>query len=73
MAAGTTLVLEFGDDNGNSVFFSYNYANPDALVSDIKTLMNTIIANGSIFKKNPVSIKSAKAVRTSESEFDLSD
>ena len=71
MAAGTTLVLEFADANGNSVFFSYNYANSEVLASDVKNLMNTMIANGSIFKNPPVSIKSAKAVRTSETEFDL--
>lgn len=71
MAAGTTLILEFGDANDNSIFFSYSYANSETLASDVKTLMNTIIANGSIFQNVPVSIKSAKAVVTSETHFDL--
>lgn len=73
MAAGTNLILEFADANSNSVFFFFPFADEDAGTSNIKNAMNTIIANGSIFKNPPVSIKSAKTVVTYETEFDLSD
>lgn len=72
MAAGTKMVLSFYNASGATVNYSYNYGNSEALASDIKTAMNTMITNGSIFRNVPVSIKSAKAVITSETEFDLS-
>lgn len=72
MAAGTKIVLSFYNASGATVNLSYNYGDSEALASDVKTAMNTIIANGSIFRNVPVSIKSAKAVITSESEWDLS-
>ena len=73
MAAGTNLILEFADAASNSVFFFFPFADDEASTSSIKNAMNTIIANGSIFLNPPVSIKSAKAVITSETEFDLSE
>lgn len=73
MSAGTKIVLSFGNASGNTVNYSYNYGNANAAVSDVKSAMNTMIANGAIFKNVPVSIKGAKAVVTTESEFDLSE
>ena len=72
MYTGTTLVLEFGDANNNSIFFFFNYADDDAATNDIKNAMNAFISNGSIFKNPPVSIKSAKTFTTTVSEFSLS-
>ena len=71
MAAGNRLVLEFGDASDNSISFTYNYANATATVQDVRAAMNAFIANGSIFKYPPVSIKSAKIITTSESVFNL--
>ena len=71
MATGNRLVLEFGDANDNSIFFTYNYANAATTVQDVRLAMNAFIANGSIFKYPPVSIKSAKIITTSESVFNL--
>ena len=73
MAAGTKIVFSFGNASGNTVNYSYNYGNASAPASDVKTAMQTMIANGVIFSNVPVSIKGAKAVVTSETEFDLSD
>lgn len=73
MAAGTKIVFIFGNADGNTLNFSYNYGDEEAEVSDIKTAMNTMITNGDIFRNVPVSIKGAKAVVTSETEFDLSE
>lgn len=71
MATGNRLVLEFGDANDNSIFFTFNYANTAATVQDVRAVMNAFIANGSIFSYPPVSIKSAKIVTTSESTFNI--
>lgn len=73
MAAGTKIVFSFGNASGNTVNYSYNYGNSEAEASDVKTAMNTMIANGEIFKNVPVSIKGAKAVVTTEKEFKIDE
>ena len=73
MASGTKIVFSFGNASGNTVNYSYNYGDDDAASADVKAAMNTMITNGAIFKNVPVSIKGAKAVITTESEFDLSE
>lgn len=73
MANLTNLVFEFADANAQSIFFVFPYGDDDADVIKIKNAMNAFIANGSIFKKPPVAIKSAKAVTSYDWEFDLSD
>lgn len=72
MASGTKIVFSFGNASGNTINYSYNYGNDDASSASVKNAMNTMISNGSIFKRVPVSIKSAKSVITTESAFDLS-
>lgn len=72
MAAGTKIVLEFTSAVGSSVRFSYNYANADATAASVKNAMNTMISNNAIFRSKPSSIKSAKIVVTTETEYDLS-
>ena len=73
MAAGTKIVFSFGNAVGNTINYSYNYGKSDSSAASIKLAMNTMIANGSIFRNVPVTIKGAKAVVTSETEFDLSE
>lgn len=71
MAAGTKLVLTFTTSAGRTTTHTYNYADPGATTSAVKTLCNTIITNGSIYENVPVAVKSAKTVTTSENEYDL--
>ena len=73
MAAGTKIVFSFGNASGNTVNYSYNYGNASATTSSVRTAMNSMITNGVIFRNVPVSIKGAKAVVTTETEFDLSE
>ena len=63
-----TLVLEF-EGSGETVKFSYKYANNTTTTQQIKTLMQTLITNGVIFDNPPLVAKSAKIVTTSESSY----
>ena len=72
MAAGVKLVCTFVTSNGGTEVFTFNYAEPGARTSDVKALMNAIIANGEIFAKVPVAAKDARTVTTSENEYNLS-
>ena len=71
MAAGSKVILRFGTSSGEKNF-TYNYGDASTSGSDVKAAMNTMIANGSIFKYVPLTIISAKVQVTSETEFDLS-
>lgn len=73
MAEGTKLVLGFENGSGHAVSISYSYAKPSATLANVKSLMNGIIANGSIFENVPVTAKSAKTVTTTENVYDLSE
>lgn len=73
MASGTKIVFEFYNEAGGAMSLSYNYGDDDATTAHVKAAMNTIITNKAIFKNQPTSIRGAKAVITTESEFDLSD
>lgn len=72
MAAGTKLILRFGTTSGEKNF-TYNYGNASATSASIKAAMNAMISNGSIFKYQPLTMISATAQVTSETQFDLSD
>lgn len=71
MAAGTKLILRFGTTSGEKNF-TYNYGNAEATALSVKTAMQAMIDNGSIFKYPPLTMISAKAQVTSETEFNLS-
>ena len=66
------LALTFSDANGNDVKLNYSHVNTAVEASDVRTLMSTIITNGSIFSSVPAAQKSAKLVITTESDIDLS-
>ncbi len=72
MASGTKIIFDFLNASGNTVSLSYNYGDEEATTSSITTAMNTIITNNAIFKNPPASIKGARAVVTTETEFNLS-
>ena len=64
--------MTFAGSNGAEHSMTYNYADAEAPVSDIKALVNGIVANGSIFTNVPVTAKGAKIVTTTETEVSLS-
>lgn len=66
------LVLEFYDSNRGTITMTYNHADEDVTTANVRALVNAIITNGSIFQSVPVSVKSAKLVVSTESEFQLS-
>ncbi len=66
------LLLEFKDASNATVKFSYNYANPEVAPNDVKSLVQAMITNGSIFAHPPVTAVSAKLIEISESEINLS-
>ena len=72
MATATKIVLNFAKANGNDMSLSYSYARQDVSNSNIKSLMQGIVANGSIFENVPVAIRSAKIVTTDTTDVDLS-
>ena len=71
MAEGTRLVLGFKDSSDNDFTFMFNYAKPSASLTNVRSLMNTIIENGDIFKRVPVTAVSAKTVTTSENVYSV--
>lgn len=73
MAASTKIVMEFEAESGKTVTMSYGYASPSASASDVKALVTGLITNGSIFLDPPVSAKSAKLVKTTETIYNLDE
>ena len=72
MAITTKLQLNFAKENGNSMSLSFNNARQDASNANIKTLCETIVANGAIYENVPVAIRSANIITTSTTPVDLS-
>ncbi len=71
MAEGTKLVLTFDANGDKTATFTFNYAKPSATTAQVKALMNAMIANKEIYENQPVTAKSAKAITTSETVYDL--
>lgn len=71
MASSTKIVFRFGTTSGEKNF-TYNYGNDEVSGATVKATMNTMIANGSIFRYPPLTIISAKTVITTESDIDVS-
>jgi len=67
----TKLTLQFKDASGSNIRYSFNYADPEVDATDVKTLMQTMITNGSIYQKPPITIVSAKTVTTTETDIAL--
>ena len=73
MATTTTkLKLAFRKSNGDTMNMSYNYVKPAVTATQVKSLVNTILTNGDIFKNVPAASKSAALVSTTTTEIDLS-
>lgn len=71
MATPTKLVLTFANSENGTTRFSYNYANPEVVTSDVKALVAGLITNTDIFEKTLVSAKSAVIVTTTETNIDI--
>ena len=71
VSSNSKLIITFTGSNGDAVF-SFDYADTDANISDIRDLVNGIITNGSIFQNVPLAFKSAKFVTTETTTIDLS-
>ena len=72
MAISTKLSLNFTKINGDAINMTYGNIKQDVSSANVKSLMEGIVANGSIFEKVPAAIKSAKIITTEETAVDLS-
>lgn len=72
MATNAKLQLKFGTADGVKTWsFSNAKINPSS--SNVKTLVNTILANGSIYRYQPLEVRTASVVVTNETFIDLED
>ena len=72
MAIQTTLRLVFLASNDKKLTFTYPNADSSASASQVKTLMQVIIANGDIFAEEPLSIVGAEFVARDVTEINVS-
>lgn len=70
--AGTKLQLKFGTASGVKTW-TFNYAKADASTASIRTLADTMIANGSIYKNPPLTKESAELITTKVEQIELVD
>jgi len=69
---GTNLKLVFNGSSNKKVNFNYPDADGAATATQVKTLMQNIVANGDIFAEQPISLVSATFVTTTSVPVDLS-
>ena len=65
------MQLKFGTMSGDKTW-SFNYAKDSPDPENVKAAMETMIANGSIYKYPPLTIDSAKVIATSTTTLDVS-
>lgn len=65
-----TWKFQFGTLSGTKTF-TYNYADRSADETDVKAFIQTMIANGSIFKDPPLVAKAAWVETKTITEYDL--
>ena len=71
MAVGTKLKLVFETPSGQKTW-TFNRAKPGATTGNIKTLMNTMISNGDIYRYTPLAGVSASLETTTVTHIDIS-
>ena len=69
----TKLVLTFIGSDDKNVKLNYNYVDTEVEQSDIQTLTQTIITNGSIFTNPPVKAKKATISVTTNTDIPLNN
>lgn len=72
MAVTNKIVMTMETAGGDK---NFSYGNIDSSVtsSDVKTAGQALVTNGSIFQNVPLSLKAAKLVTTTTTDYDLSD
>lgn len=70
MASSRKLILRFGTTSGEKNF-TYNYAGDNLSSAGVKSAMNAMIENGSVFKYPPLTRISAKVQVTEEETIDV--
>ena len=69
---GTNLKLVFTGSFNKKVNFNYPDADGSATATQVKTLMQNIVANKDIFAEQPLALESAAFVTTTSVPVDLS-
>lgn len=64
--------LKFLDANSEKVQFTYPHAKATASASDVKAAMNSMIANNTIWQKNPAVLDSARLITRTVTDIDIS-
>lgn len=72
MATTTKLITKYKKANGESVTQTLRNVKNNVTADKVKTYVNTVVENGSIFTKVPVSVSSAVIQTIEETEVDLS-
>lgn len=67
----STLKMKFGTMAGNKTF-SVRYSKNNPTAQQVKTVMETMITNGSIYKYPPLTIDSATVETKTTSSLDVS-
>lgn len=70
MASSVTLKMVFVTASGDKTW-SLKYANPELTESNVNSLMDTMITNGSIYQYPPLTKKSAKIQVLTETDFNI--
>ena len=72
MAVQTTLRLVFEGSNSKKITFSYPNADSDASGTQVKTLMQMMVANGDIFAEAPLTLVGAEFVEREVTPINIS-
>lgn len=72
MASGIQLQLRFGTISGEKTWTIKNVKDT-ITTAQVKTAMDAMITNGSVYKYPPLSKVSAKRIVTTEETYDISD
>lgn len=71
MASGTSLVISYETDGGTTTTHTWKYAKTNATLVNVQALITATIANKTLFRAQPATVKSAKLVTTTETPYDL--
>ena len=72
MAVVNKLSISFVTETGTTSM-NFKYVKSNVTAANVKALISAIIANNSIYVKQPLAAKSAKLVQTDETAIDISE
>lgn len=70
MASGNKLQLKFQTMHGVKTW-TFSHMDENATTQQVKDLINSMIANGSIYQYPPLTVESAKLIQVQESDYIL--